>query len=148
MITNYSESAFYDIYQRDSAGKQRKIAIIHENICYDVDIKGKRIGNGFAFSNTENFWRQFGTIQIKKTERPLGGFEPIVWGIYWTMHVLGTIIAVVAVPESEKIYYLVISAFVLAMTVKYRYNKLVLYLMAAVSIIFVIFLLSYKPAKK
>ena len=61
---------------------------------------------------------------------------------------MGTIIAVVAVPESEKIYYLVISAFVLAMTVKYRYNKLIVYLMAAVSIIFVIFLLSYKPAKK
>ena len=76
MITNYSESAFYDIYQRDSAGKQRKIAIIHENICYDVDIKGKRIGNGFAFSNTENFWRQFGTIQIKKKSDHCGDLSP------------------------------------------------------------------------
>ena len=71
-----------------------------------------------------------------------------MWGAYWTLHVLGTIIVVVAVPEAEKIGYFLTSALVFFVTVKYRYNKYVVYLMAAVAIIFVIFLWRFKPNKK
>lgn len=148
MITNYSVNAFYDIFQKDSNGKLRKVAIIHDNFCFDLDQNGKRTNYGQRFINSESFWSQFGPVIIKKTDRPLNGFEPIVWGVYWTLHVLGTIIAVVAVPDSQKIVYFLISAHVFAFTVKYRYNKIIVYLMASIAIIFVIFLWKYKPNKK
>jgi len=148
MIKNYSERAFYDVYQKDTNSKLRKIVIIHDNFCFDLDKNGNRTNHGERFSNTEAFWSQFGPVIIKKTDRPLNGFEPIVWGIYWTLHILGTIIVVIAVPEWEKLGYFVTSALVFAFTVKYRYNKVIVYLMAAIAIIFVIFLWKYKPNKK
>ena len=101
----------------------------------------------FEFSNTDLFWRPIGPVKIKKIDRPLKGSEPVVWGIYWTLHVLGTIIAVVAVPDIQKIHYFVISCFVLAVSIKYRYNKIIVYLMASMVIIFVVFLWKYKPVK-
>ena len=148
MIQDYSQHAFYDIFQRDSNGKLRKIIVIHDNFCFDVDKNGRRLNSGFRFSNTSSFWSQFGAVVIKKTDRPLRGFEPTVWGIYWTLHILGTIVVLVAVPDWEKVKYFVMSAGVFYFTIRYRYNKIVVYLMAAVAIIFIIFLWKYKPNKK
>ena len=148
MIQDYNPNSLYEIRQEINNGKTRKIAEIHNNVCYDIDRKGQRTLPGFRFVNSESFWNQFGKITIRKIDRPLYGFEPIVWGAYWTLHVLGTIIVVVAVPEAEKIGYFLTSALVFFVTVKYRYNKYVVYLMAAVAIIFVIFLWRFKPNKK
>ena len=148
MIKDYNPNSVYEIRQEINNGKTRKIAEIHNNVCYDIDRKGQRTLPGFRFVNSESFWNQFGKISIRKIDRPLYGFEPIVWGAYWTLHVLGTIIVVVAVPEAEKIGYFLTSALVFFVTVKYRYNKYVVYLMAAVAIIFVIFLWRFKPNKK
>lgn len=148
MIQDYNPNSVYEIRQEINNGKTRKIAEIHNNVCYDTDRKGQRTLPGFRFVNSESFWNQFGKISIRKIDRPLYGFEPIVWGAYWTLHVLGTIIVVVAVPEAEKIGYFLTSALVFFLTVKYRYNKYVVYLMAAVAIIFVIFLWRFKPNKK
>ena len=148
MIQDYNPNSLYEIRQEINNGKTRKIAEIHNNVCYDIDRKGKRTLPGFRFVNSESFWNQFGKISIRKIDRPLYGFEPIVWGAYWTLHVLGTIIVVVAVPEAEKIGYFLTSALVFFVTVKYRYNKYVVYLMAAVAIIFVIFLWRFKPNKR
>ena len=148
MIQDYNPNSVYEIRQEINNGKTRKIAEIHNNVCYDIDRKGQRTLPGFRFVNSESFWNQFGKISIRKIDRPLYGFEPIVWGAYWTLHVLGTIIVVVAVPEAEKIGYFLSSALVFFLTVKYRYNKYVVYLMAAVAIIFVIFLWRFKPNKK
>ena len=148
MIQDYNPNSVYEIRQEINNGKTRKIAEIHNNVCYDIDRKGQRALPGFRFVNSESFWNQFGKISIRKIDRPLYGFEPIVWGAYWTLHVLGTIIVVVAVPEAEKIGYFLTSALVFFVTVKYRYNKYVVYLMAAVAIIFVIFLWRFKPNKK
>lgn len=148
MIQDYNPNSVYEIRQEINNGKTRKIAEIHNNVCYDIDRKGQRTLPGFRFVNSESFWNQFGKITIRKIDRPLYGFEPIVWGAYWTLHVLGTIIVVVAVPEAEKIGYFLTSALVFFVTVKYRYNKYVVYLMAAVAIIFVIFLWRFKPNKK
>ena len=148
MIQDYNPNSLYEIRQEINNGKTRKIAEIHNNVCYDIDRKGQRTLPGFRFVNSESFWNQFGKISIRKIDRPLYGFEPIVWGAYWTLHVLGTIIVVVAVPEAEKIGYFLTSALVFFVTVKYRYNKYVVYLMAAVAIIFVIFLWRFKPNKK
>ena len=148
MIQDYNPNSVYEIRQEINNGKTRKIAEIHNNVCYDIDRKGQRTLPGFRFVNSESFWNQFGKISIRKIDRPLYGFEPIVWGAYWTLHVLGTIIVVVAVPEAEKIGYFLTSALVFFLTVKYRYNKYVVYLMAAVAIIFVIFLWRFKPNKK
>lgn len=148
MIQDYNPNSVYEIRQEINNGKTRKIAEIHNNVCYDIDRKGQRTLPGFRFVNSESFWNQFGKISIRKIDRPLYGFEPIVWGAYWTLHVLGTIIVVVAVPEAEKIGYFLTSALVFFVTVKYRYNKYVVYLMAAVAIIFVIFLWRFKPNKK
>ena len=148
MIQDYNPNSVYEIRQEINNGKTRKIAEIHNNVCYDIDRKGQRTLPGFRFVNSESFWNQFGKITIRKIDRPLYGFEPIVWGAYWTLHVLGTIIVVVAVPEAEKIGYFLSSALVFFLTVKYRYNKYVVYLMAAVAIIFVIFLWRFKPNKR
>jgi hypothetical protein len=148
LIQDYNPNSVYEIRQEINNGKTRKIAEIHNNVCYDIDRKGQRTLPGFRFVNSESFWNQFGKISIRKIDRPLYGFEPIVWGAYWTLHVLGTIIVVVAVPEAEKIGYFLTSALVFFVTVKYRYNKYVVYLMAAVAIIFVIFLWRFKPNKK
>ena len=148
MIQDYNPNSVYEIRQEINNGKTRKIAEIQNNVCYDIDRKGQRTLPGFRFVNSESFWNQFGKISIRKIDRPLYGFEPIVWGAYWTLHVLGTIIVVVAVPEAEKIGYFLTSALVFFVTVKYRYNKYVVYLMAAVAIIFVIFLWRFKPNKK
>jgi len=148
LIQDYNPNSVYEIRQEINNGKTRKIAEIHNNVCYDIDRKGQRTLPGFRFVNSESFWNQFGKITIRKIDRPLYGFEPIVWGAYWTLHVLGTIIVVVAVPEAEKIGYFLTSALVFFLTVKYRYNKYVVYLMAAVAIIFVIFLWRFKPNKK
>ena len=148
MIQDYNPNSVYEIRQEINNGKTRKIAEIHNNVCYDIDRKGQRTLPGFRFVNSESFWNQFGKISIRKIDRPLYGFEPIVWGAYWTLHVLGTIIVVVAVPEAEKIGYFLTSALVFFVTVKYRYNKYVVYLMAAVAIIFVIFLWRFKPNKR
>ena len=134
MIQDYNPNSLYEIRQEINNGKTRKIAEIYNNVCYDIDRKGQRTLPGFRFVNSDSFWNQFGKITIRKIDRPLHGFEPIVWGAYWTLHVLATIIVVVAVPEAEKIGYFLSSALVFFLTVKYRYNKYVVYLMAAVEI--------------
>lgn len=110
MITNYSENSFYEVFQRDGKGKLRKIAIIHDYICFDVDKNGKKTNHGQQFSNSDTFWRQFGEVVIKKIDRPLNGFEPIVWGIYWTLHILCTIIVVMAVPDWQKLTNFIFSS--------------------------------------
>ena len=96
MIRNYSAFAVYEVYQQNRDGKTRKIGIIENSIWSDVDRNGRKTNTRFEFSNTDLFWRPIGPVKIKKIDRPLKGSEPVVWGIYWTLHVLGTIIAVVA----------------------------------------------------
>ena len=51
---------------------------------------------------------QLQNISIKKISRPLGGFEPVVWGVYWTLSILVTIFFVVADGDIEdQIFWIV-----------------------------------------
>lgn len=147
MISDYSPDAVYEVFETQNSGKKYKIGEIHGNVFYDIDRNGKRIGDGTLFTNSESFWKQFQNISIKKNQRPLYGYEPIIWGIYWTIHVFVTIVVLVGVPDNEKILYFISSSLVFAFTVKYRYNRIVVYLMLTVSIIFILFLIFYKPKR-
>ena len=149
MIQNYDSSCVYEIFEIQGTGKKYKIGEIEDQIFYDLNKKGKRLEQGYQFRNDSVFWNQFKNISIKKISRPLGGFEPIVWGVYWTLSILVTIVCVVSQSAIEvQIFWIVASAIHLAITIKFRYNTVVVYWMAAVSIIILIYLWSSGGKKK
>ena len=149
MIQNYDSSCVYEIYEIQDTGKKYKIGEIEDQVFYDLNKKGKRLEQGYQFRNDSTFWNQFKNISIKKISRPLGGFEPVVWGVYWTLSILVTIVCVVSQSVIEdQIFWIVASAIHLAITIKFRYNTVVVYWMAAVSIIILIYLWSSGGKKK
>ena len=149
MIQNYDSSCVYEIYEIQQTGKKYKIGEIENNVFYDLNKKGKRIEQGYHFKNDQSFWNQFKNISIKKISRPLGGYEPIVWGMYWTLSILVTIFFVVADGDIEdQIFWIVTSAIHLGITIKLRYNTAVVYWMAAISIVVLLYLWSSGGKKK
>ena len=149
MIQNYDSSSVYEIYEIQDTGKKYKIGEIEDQVFYDLNKKGKRLEQGYQFTNDSTFWNQFKNIAIKKISHPLGGFEPIVWGVYWTLSILVTIVCVVSQSAIEdQIFWLVASAIHLGITIKFRYNTVVVYWMAAISIIALIYLWSSGGKKK
>ena len=143
MIQNYDSNCVYEIFEIQDTGKKYKIGEIEDQVFYDLNKKGKRLEQGYQFTNDSTFWNQFKNIIIKKISRPLGGFEPIVWGVYWTLSILVTIVCVVSQSAIEdQIFWLVASAIHLGITIKFRYNTVVVYWMAAISIIILIYLWS------
>ena len=91
MIQNYDSSRIYEIYEIQQTGKKYKIGEIENHVFYDINKRGKRLEHKYHFNNNPEFWNQFKNISVKKISRPLGGFEPVVWGSYWTLSVLVTI---------------------------------------------------------
>ena len=139
----------YEIFEIQGTGKKYKIGEIEDQIFYDLNKKGKRLEQGYQFRNDSVFWNQFKNIAIKKVSRPLGGYEPIVWGGYWTMSILVTIFFVVAANGIEnQIFWIVTSAIHLGITIKLRYNTVVVYWMAALSIVVLLYLWSSGGKKK
>ena len=139
----------YEIYEIQDTGKKYKIGEIEDQIFYDLNKKGKRLEQGYQFRNDSTFWNQFKNISIKKISRPLGGFEPVVWGVYWTLSILVTIVCVVSQSAIEdQMFWIVVSGIHLGITIKFRYNTVVVYWMAAVSIIALIYLWSSGGKKK
>ena len=149
MIQNYDSSCVYEIYEIQNTGKKYKIGEIENRIFYDLNKKGKRLEQGYQFRNDQSFWSQFKNITIKKVSRPLGGYEPIVWGVYWTLSILVTIFFVVADGDIEdQIFWIVTSGIHLGITIKFRYNTAVVYWMAAISIVVLLYLWSSGGKKK
>jgi len=139
----------YEIFEVLENGKKYKIGEIENQVFYDLNKKGKRLEHGYHFRNDSAFWNQFKNISIKKISRPLGGYEPIVWGVYWTLSILVTIFFVVADGDIEdQIFWIVTSAIHLGITIKLRYNTVVVYWMAAISIVVLIYLWSSGGKKK
>ena len=149
MIQNYDSSYVYEIFEIQGTGKKYKIGEIEDQIFYDLNKKGKRLEQGYQFRNDSVFWNQFKNIAIKKVSRPLGGYEPIVWGVYWTLSILVSIFFVVAANGIEnQIFWIVTSAIHLGITIKLRYNTAVVYWMAALSIVVLLYLWSSGGKKK
>jgi hypothetical protein len=149
MIQNYDSSCVYEIYEIQDTGKKYKIGEIENHVFYDLNKKGKRLELGCSFRNDSAFWNQFKNISIKKISRPLGGFEPIVWGVYWTLSILVTIVCIVSQNAIEdQIFWIVASTIHLGITIKFRYNTIVVYWMAAISIVALIYLWSSGGKKK
>jgi hypothetical protein len=149
MITNYETDSVYAIFENQENGKKFKIGEIEDGAFYDLNRKGKRITPGFDFRNDQSFWSQFKNITIKKTPRPLKGYEPIVWGAYWTISVLLTIFFVAAANGVEnQIFWIITSAIHLGITIKFRYNTAVVYWMGAVTIVILLILWSSGGKKK
>ena len=149
MISNYETDSVYAIFENQENGKKFKIGEIEDGAFYDLNRKGKRITPGFDFRNDQSFWSQFKNITIKKTPRPLKGYEPIVWGAYWTISILLTIFLVsIADGIENQIFWIVTSAIHLGITIKFRYNTAVVYWMGAVTIVFLLILWSSGSKKK
>ena len=149
MIQNYDSSCVYEIYEIQNTGKKYKIGEIENQVFYDLNKKGKRLEQGYHFRNDQSFWNQFKDITIKKISRPLGGLEPVVWGVYWTLSILVTIFFVVADGDLEdQIFWIVTSTIHLGITIKLRYNTIVVYWMAAISIVVLLYLWSSGGKKK
>ena len=149
MIQNYDSSCVYEIYEIQQTGKKYKIGEIENNVFYDLNKKGKRLEHGYHFRNDQSFWNQFKNISIKKISRPLGGYEPVVWGVYWTLSILITIFFVAADGDIEdQIFWIVTSAIHLGITIKLRYNTAVVYWMAAISVVVLLYLWSSGGKKK
>ena len=139
----------YKIYEILQTGKKYKIGEIENNVFYDLNKKGKRLEQGYRFRNDSTFWNQFKNISIKKVSRPLGGYEPIVWGVYWALSILVTIFFVVADGDIEdQIFWIVTSGINLGITIKFRYNTAVVYWMTIISIVVLIYLWSSGGKKK
>jgi len=148
MIQNYDSSCVYEIYEIQDTGKKYKIGEIEDHVFYDLNKKGKRLEQGYHFRNDSAFWNQFKNILIKKISRPLGGLEPVVWGVYWTLSILVTIFFVVADGTSRIKSSGLLHLYSSGITIKFRYNTVVVYWMAAVSIIALIYLWSSGGKKK
>ena len=142
MIQNYDSSCVYEIFEIQDTGKKYKIGEIENQVFYDLNKKGKRLEQGYHFRNDSTFWNQFKNIAIKKVSRPLGGYEPIVWGAYWTISVLLTIFLVsIADGIENQIFWLVTSAIHLGLTIKFRRNKIVVYWMTVMTIFLVVIMM-------
>jgi hypothetical protein len=149
MIQYYDSSCVYEIFEVLENNKKYKIGEIEDQIFYDLNKKGKRLEHGYHFRNDSAFWNQFKNISIKKISRPLGGFEPIVWGAYWTLSILVTIFFVVAANGIEsQIFWIATSAIHLGITIKFRYNTVAVYWMAALSIVVLLYLWSSGGKRK
>ena len=149
MIQNYDSSCVYEIFEILDTGKKYKIGEIEDQVFYDLNKKGKRLEQGYQFRNDPTFWNQFKNISIKKVSHPLGGFEPIVWGVYWTLSILVTVFFVVAASGVEdQIFWIATSAIHLGITIKFRYNTDVVYWMAALSIVVLLYLWSSGGKRK
>ena len=149
MIQNYDSSCVYEIFEVLENNKKYKIGEIEDQIFYDLNKKGKRLEHGYHFRNDSAFWNQFKNISIKKISRPLGGFEPIVWGAYWTLSILVTVFFVVAANGIEsQIFWIATSAIHLGITIKFRYNTVAVYWMAALSIVVLLYLWSSGGKRK
>ena len=149
MIQNYESSSVYEIFEIQDTGKKYKIGEIEDQVFYDLNKKGKRLEQGYQFTNDSTFWNQFKNIAIKKISHPLGGFEPIVWGVYWTLSILVTIVCIVSQSAIEdQMFWIVASAIHLGITIKFRYNTVVVCWMAAISIVALIYLWSSGGKKK
>lgn len=147
MIENYQQDSIYHVFQISDLSKKIKIGEILDGKFYDVDKTGKKIGRGTIFVNNFSFWSQFKSIEIKKIERPLGGFESLAWGAYWTISALLSIfLIIVAYDISNQLFWLFLSIIHFLFTIKFRNNKYVLYWMSAASII--VILLIYSVGKK
>ena len=141
MIQNYDSNRVYEIYEIQQTGKKYKIGEIENHVFYDVNKRGKRLEHKYSFSNDHEFWNQFKNISIKKISRPLGGFEPVVWGSYWTLSILVTIFFVLVNSSIEnQLFWIVTSAIHIGFTIKFRYNTILVYWMAAVSVFILLFL--------
>ncbi len=148
MINNYDSFAVYEIFQITYNGKKNKIGEIQNFIFYDIDKNRKRIMPGYNFTNSESFWDDFGNVSIQKTSRPLRGFEPMVWGAYWTIHVLVTIVLLVASPPDGQIFWGIFSAIIFAFSVKHRHCKIVVYYMLICTVVFLLLLYFTKTKKQ
>ena len=149
MITNYESYSVYEIFENQENGNKFKIGEIENKTFYDLNKKGKRITPGFYFQNNYSFWNQFQNITIKKISRPLGGFESIVWGVYWTVSILITIFFVsIADGVEDQLFWIITFVFHLVITIKFRYNTIVIYWMAATMIVFLLILWSAGSKKK
>ena len=149
MIQNYDSNCVYEIYEILENNKKYKIGEIENQVFYDLNKKGKRLEQGYHFRNDSTFWNQFKNIAIKKVSRPLGGYEPIVWGAYWTLSIFVSIVCIVSQSAIEdQIFWIVASAIHLGITIKFRYNTAVVYWMGAVTIIFLVILWSSGGKKK
>ena len=140
IIQKYNSDTVYEIFEIQGDGEEYKIGEIENYTFYDLDKKGKRIKQGYNFSNEDYFWKQFKKIKIKKTLRPIGRFTPIVWGTYWFMSTLLTI-GLVNLPNSDiavQIFWLVTSVIHLGITIMFRRKKIVTYWMIATIIFFII----------
>ena len=142
MIQNYDSSCVYEIFEILENNKKYKIGEIENQVFYDLNKKGKRLEQGYQFRNDSTFWNQFKNIAIKKISRPLGGYEPIVWGAYWTLSILVTIFFVVAAKGIEnQIFWIVASAIHLGLNIKFRRNKIVVYWMTVMTIFLVVIMM-------
>jgi len=142
MIQNYDSSCVYEIFEILENNKKYKIGEIENQVFYDLNKKGKRLEQGYHFRNDSTFWNQFKNIAIKKISRPLGGYEPIVWGAYWTISILLTIFLVsIADGIENQIFWLVTSAIHLGLTIKFRRNKIVVYWMTVMTIFLVVIMM-------
>ena len=149
MIQNYDSSCVYEIYEIQDTGKKYKIGEIENQVFYDLNKKGKRLEYGYQFRNNSTFWNQFKDITIKKVSRPLGGLESVVWGAYWTLSIFVSIVCIVSQNAIEgQIFWIVTSGIHLAITIKLRYNTAVVYWMAAISIVVLLYLWSSGGKKK
>jgi hypothetical protein len=147
MISDYEVNSVYEIFENQENNKKFKIGEIEKGVFYDLNKKGKRIQPGFHFINDYSFWNQFHNITIKKIPRPLDGYEPIVWGAYWTLSAILSIILVTISGIENQIFWIITSVIHFAITVKFRYNKIVVYWMVAVTV-FVLLILWMASSKK
>lgn len=149
MISNYDLKSIYQIFEVGDNSKKYKIGEIESGIFYDVDKNGKRIGRGFRFSNTHSFWCQFNQIHVKKIEKPLGGFEYVAYGVYWTISLFMSLVLIIGANSVDgKIFWLIASVIHFGLTIYFRNNKFVTYWMAFASIIVILLLLTGKQYKK
>ena len=140
IIQKYNSDTVYEIFEIQGDGEEYKIGEIENYTFYDLDKKGKRVKQGYNFSNEDYFWKQFKKIKIKKTLRPIGRFTPIVWGTYWSVSVLLTIGLVVGADTdiAIQIFWLVTSVIHLGITIMFRRKKIVTYWMIATIIFFIV----------
>jgi hypothetical protein len=149
MIHNYDPSSIYHIFEVSDNSQKIKIGEIENGLFYDVDQKGKRVGNGLRFANSIAFWRQFNKISIKRTDRPLDGFESIAWGAYWTLSAIITAILVaVADGTGNQIFWLVASGIHFFITIRFRHNKYMTYWMLASSVVVLLIVYTAGKGKK
>jgi hypothetical protein len=148
MINNYESNSVYHVFETGDTSKKFKIGEIENDLFFDVDRNGKRIGNGVRFYNNSTFWSQFTRVQIKKISKPLGGYEPLVWGVYWTLSAIISIILIVATNgTNNQIFWLIVSGIHFWLSIKFRNNKLMVYWMAAASIIAIFIFLAGNKKK-